>query len=55
MASGMSLSLYAGILARLAERCFTFYEGVMAKNEKPSIFRAERAQIDVTVLVFSGS
>ena len=39
----------------LALPCFAFYEGNMAKSEKPSVFQAERAPLDVTFLVFSGS
>jgi transcriptional regulator GlxA family with amidase domain len=55
MASGMSLSLYSGILDPLAELCFAFYEAIMTKNEARDIFRSERSRLDVTVLVFSGA
>lgn len=44
-----------GILARLAELCFTFYEDNMAKTAKPNIFQPERTPLDVTFLVFSGA
>ncbi len=44
-----------GILARLAELCFAFYEDNMAKTAKPSIFQPERTPLDVTFLVFSGA
>ena len=42
-------------MIRLVEMCFAFYEGCMAKSEKPTVFRAERTPLDVTILVFSGS
>lgn len=41
--------------ARLAGNCFAFYEGLMIKSEKPTIFRSEREPLKVTFLVFSGS
>lgn len=41
--------------ARLAENCFAFYEALMIKSEKPSIFRSEPEKLKVTFLVFSGS
>ncbi len=44
-----------GILARLAELCFAFYEDNMAKNAKPSIFQPERTPLEVTFLVFCGA
>jgi transcriptional regulator GlxA family with amidase domain len=43
------------IIAPLALQCFAFYEQGMAKGEKPTIFRAERAPLKVTLLVFSGA
>ncbi|TIU30513.1 MAG: GlxA family transcriptional regulator, partial [Mesorhizobium sp.] len=39
--------------ARLAGNCFAFYEASMTKSEKPTIFRAERSPLKVTLLVFS--
>lgn len=41
--------------ARLAGNCFAFYEGLMIKSEKPTIFRSEREPLKVMFLVFSGS
>lgn len=47
--------MFAPIIARLAVDCFAFYEDCMTKSEKPSVFRAERTPLTVTLLVFSGS
>lgn len=41
--------------ARLAGNCFAFYEDLMIKSEKPTIFRSEHETLKVTFLVFSGS
>src|SRR5205823_2031173 len=41
--------------ARLAGNCFAFYEDLMIKSERPTIFRSERSPLKVTLLVFSGS
>lgn len=40
---------------RLAGNCFAFYEAIMTKSEKPTIFRAEHETLKVTFLVFSGA
>ena len=42
-------------MIRLAGNCFAIYEASMIKSEKPTIFRSERSQLKVTLLVFSGS
>src|SRR5690606_29194528 len=57
ISSGIFLSLFdqEAIIAPLAAKCFAIYERHMAKNEKPTIFRAERSALKVTLLVFSGS